>query len=206
MSGRPTVAAFDVDGTLTRRDCVVPFLRRVAGTTSLLGKLVRSVRRVAGAAARRDRDSMRAIATEAAFAGRRADDVGACGREFAREVHESWLRDEAVGWLRRHRERGDDVVLVSASYEVYLDPLGDLIGAAGVLGTRLEQDRDGVLTGRLEGPNCRGVEKVRRFHRWLDDHRGGRSAVRVVAYGDSRGDRELLDDADEAIWVGGRAR
>src|SRR5215510_540176 len=37
---RPVVAAFDVDGTLTTRDCVTPFLRRAAGLrlwTTLLG-------------------------------------------------------------------------------------------------------------------------------------------------------------------------
>ena len=31
---QPVVAAFDVDGTLTTRDCVVPFLRHVAGTAA----------------------------------------------------------------------------------------------------------------------------------------------------------------------------
>ena len=37
---RVRVAAFDVDGTITRRDCVVPFLRRVAGTATLGRRLV----------------------------------------------------------------------------------------------------------------------------------------------------------------------
>ncbi len=49
------VAAFDVDGTLTRRDCVVPFLRRVAGTRLLTQGMLRQGVAVSGAAARRDR-------------------------------------------------------------------------------------------------------------------------------------------------------
>lgn len=32
----PIVAAFDVDGTLTVRDCVRPFLERLGGKTGLL--------------------------------------------------------------------------------------------------------------------------------------------------------------------------
>jgi hypothetical protein len=43
---------------------------------------------------------------------------------------------------------------------------------------------------------------VRRLHHWLDEQCGGRSAVDLVAYGDSPGDRELLADADVAHWVG----
>ena len=42
------VAAFDVDGTLTRRDCVVPFLRRVAGTRLLTQGMIRQSGAVTG--------------------------------------------------------------------------------------------------------------------------------------------------------------
>jgi phosphatidylglycerophosphatase C len=123
-------------------------------------------------------------------------------------VYERWLRPEAVESLRSHLDAGDTVLLVSASFEVYLRPLADLLGASDVLAVRLEVDDAGVLTGRLDGPNCRGAEKVVRLHDWLDRHLGGRDAVYLSAYGDSRGDREMLADADEAHWLsrGGRPR
>jgi phosphatidylglycerophosphatase C len=70
------------------------------------------------------------------------------------------------------------------------------------LGARLAVDDRGVLTGALDGPNCRGTEKVVRLHEWLGAHVGGRTAVELIAYGDSSGDRELLADADIAHWVG----
>ena len=73
--------------------------------------------------------------------------------------------------LRRHVDAGDTVVLVSASFEVYLRPLAALLGAHDVLAVRLEVDADGILTGRLDGPNCRGPEKVVRLHEWLDRER-----------------------------------
>ena len=92
------------------------------------------------------------------------------------------------------------MVLVSASFEVYLRPLGELLAVDEVLATRLEL-ADGIATGALDGPNCRGPEKVRRLHDWADSEFGGRTNVRVVAYGDSAGDRELLADADEAHWM-----
>ena len=98
----------------------------------------------------------------------------------------------------RHRAAGDRVVLVSASFEVYLRPLGELLGVDDVLGTRL-QLADGVVTGALDGPNCRGPEKVRRLHDWIDREIRRPRPMRVVAYGDSDGDREILADADGPI-------
>jgi phosphatidylglycerophosphatase C len=200
-AGRPRVAAFDVDGTVTRRDCVVPFLRLVGGTSTLALGLLYRTGRVVPVLTRRDRDALKGVVAHLTFAGRRAADVAALGRAFAGTVHDGWLRSDTMELMETHRAAGDDVVLVSASFEAYLVPLGDRLAVSGVLGTRLVAGSDGRLTGELEGPNCRGPEKVRRLHAWLDRHHGGRDAVDVVAYGDSPGDRELLADADVAHWI-----
>jgi phosphatidylglycerophosphatase C len=200
--GRRRVAAFDVDGTITRRDCVVPFLRRVVGTSTLGRRLAVQTGSLSAMAARRDRDGLKAAAAAAAFAGQPLDRVEAIADEFARSVYATGLRADTVALLDGHRTRGDTVLLVSASFEVYLRPLAELLGADDVLAARLDVGSDGRLTGRLAGANCRGPEKVRRLHAWFDEHTGGRSNVHLTAYGDSSGDRELLADADVAHWAG----
>lgn len=196
------VVAFDVDGTVTSRDCVVPFLRRVGGTSRIVAGLGRRPLALAGAAARRDRDRLKALATSAALRGRVAAEVVATAGRFAAEVYEDRLRAEIVGSLRRHLADGDTVVFVSASYEVYLRPLAGLLGVGHVLGTRLAVADDGTLTGDLDGPNCRAGEKVRRLDAWLGTLGRTRGDIHLTAYGDSGGDRELLLDADVAHWVG----
>lgn len=202
MNERRRVAAFDVDGTLTTTDCVVPFLRRTAGTSKLVGRMLASPLALAGAAVRRDRDALKAASAAAAFRGVPVDALEADGAVFAREVFDQRLRTDAAQALRRHVDAGDTILLVSASFEVYLRPLAELLGADDVLAVRLATDDRGVLTGHLDGANCRGPEKVVRLHDWLDRHAGGRAAVHLSAYGDSAGDRELLADADEAHWLG----
>ncbi len=199
---RPRVAAFDVDGTLTTTDCVVPFLRRTVGTPTLVGRMLQSPLGLVTATLRRDRNALKEASAVATFRGLPVQAVEADGEVFAREIYDRRLRTSVVESLRRHVDDGDTVVLVSASFEVYLRPLASLLGAHEVLAVRLDVDDDGMLTGRLDGPNCRGPEKVVRLHEWLDRHAGGRTAVHLSAYGDSRGDRELLADADEAHWVG----
>jgi phosphatidylglycerophosphatase C len=198
------IAAFDVDGTLTRRDCVVPFMREIAGTPVVVSRLLRAPARLGSAAWRRDRDDLKAMSAGAAFRGVAFTDLQASAERFAERVHREWLRSEIVEHLDDHRRSNDVVVLVSASFEVYVEPLARRLGAHHALASRLEVDETGRLTGALEGPNCRGPEKVRRLHEWLESAHGGRSAVHVTAYGDSPGDRELLADADVARWVGKR--
>jgi phosphatidylglycerophosphatase C len=196
------VAAFDVDGTLTRHDCVVPFLRRVAGAGRIGRGLLRNGATVGRATLRRDRDALKAASALAAFRGEDVERVQAEAAAFALSVFERDLRPEAVAALRAHQEAGDTVLLVSASFEIYLRPLAELLEIDDVLAVGLDVDADGRLSGRLCGANCRGPEKVRRLHAWLGEFAGGRPAVHVTAYGDSRGDRELLADADVAHWMG----
>lgn len=195
------IAAFDVDGTLTRRDCVVPFIRKVAGIRPVATQLARNARQTIPAVVRRDRDRLKALGARAAFAGRNVDDVQQLADIFAAEVFATGLRPDKWSAMSRHAAAGDQIVLVSASFEVYLRPLAELLGAHDVLAVRLENDGD-TFTGNLLGPNCRGPEKVHRLSEWLDEHHGGRANVHVTAYGDSTGDRELLLDSDTAVYVG----
>jgi phosphatidylglycerophosphatase C len=197
---RPVVAAFDVDGTLTTRDCVVPFLRRIAGTRQLTVGLGRHATRVAPALARRDRNALKAQAALVAFTGRPYVDVEASGREFAVYLQHARLRPDVLDRLAWHRRMGHHVVLVSASFGVYLRPLAEALGVDGVVATELTVE-DTRCTGALSGGNCRGIEKVRRLHAYLDERFGGRAAVELWAYGDSPGDLELLADADHAVWA-----
>ena len=194
------VAAFDFDETLTRRDTVVPFLRRLAGDRGLaLGLLARS-HRMAPAAMRRNRDALRAMATDQVFRGRPSADVEAHARDYGDQIYAVGLRPDTVARLAWHREAGHRVVIVSASYEQYVHVVGAHLGVDAVLATRLEVESD-RCTGRLLGANCRGPEKLTRLMRWLTDEGHSRDDVTLWAYGDSPGDRELLAAADHPHWV-----
>lgn len=194
------VAAFDFDATLTRRDTVVPFLRRLAGDRGLtLGLLARSPR-LAPAAMRRNRDALRAMATDQVFRGRPIAEVESHAREFGDQIFAVGLRPDTAGRLAWHQEAGHRVVIVSASYEHYVRVVGEHLGVDGVLATRLEVDAE-RCTGRLDGPNCRGPEKLIRLRRWLEEQDLTLDDVTLWAYGDSSGDRELLAAADHPHWV-----
>jgi phosphatidylglycerophosphatase C len=196
------VAAFDFDGTLSRKDCVAPFLRAVAGRIGLAARLATRPREVTTAALARDRDGLKAAAVRAVFRGRHRDEVEAVGRSFAQRVGARGLRPDTPQRLAWHLREGHRVVLVSASFGAYLRPLGAALGADAVLCTEPVVGADGCYTGELDGGNCRGAEKVRRLDAWLQ--RAGLAGATIWAYGDSPGDHALFARAHHHVDVRGR--
>ncbi len=110
------------------------------------------------------------------------------------------VRPDITARLDWHRGRGDAVLLVSASPEVYVGLVARRLGADGVIATRLAVGDDGRLTGHYDGANCRGPEKIRRLRRWIE--RSGITAPELWAYGNSRGDLSMLEAADVGVNVG----
>jgi len=200
VNDKMVVAAFDVDGTLTTRDCVRPFLERVAGRRRLVTSVLRRPLATIAAAVRRDRDRLKEIIVGCSLRGKLVADVEKKGEQFAQYVLVNWLRPDTLRRLRWHQRSGHRIVFVSASLAAYLRPMAQRLGIDDVLCTDSLRSGD-RYSDRLDGRNCRAAEKRRRFDQWLEEHRW--VDAEVWAYGDSAGDRELLERADHAVWVNG---
>jgi len=97
--------------------------------------------------------------------------------------------------LQWHLEQGHRCIIVSASIDIYLEPWAESFGVHDVICSRLASP-NGFVTGKLMGANCWGPEKVRR----LEEEFGNLEDYNLFAYGDSRGDRELLAAADHPFY------
>jgi phosphatidylglycerophosphatase C len=180
------VAAFDFDGTLTRRDSLVPFL------ASQVGRAVTARGIVAAAKTWGDRSARKQVLLDRTLAGRPVDEIVEAGEAYAARLVARGMRTDTLALLDDHRSNGHRPVIVSASPELYVQAAGRLLGIDDVLATRLEVDDRGRLTGRYDGRNCLGEEKVVRLEEWF----AGREATLLYAYGNSSGDDALLARAD----------
>lgn len=113
------------------------------------------------------------------------------------ERNKDIIRPKALEYIQKLLEEGRQVVIVTASIDLYVREicttlLGDTDHKITIIGTQLEI-KDGIATGCLASPNCYGCEKVRRIKALYPN----REAYKVIAYGDSRGDKELFEYADE---------
>lgn len=197
MSGRPVVAAFDFDGTITRRDTLLPFLVWLVGWSGLLRGVVPLLPLLLGYGLRLVPNSVAKERVLQHYLGGRADaDLRRIGEQYAREHLPAMVRPAALARLRWHLEQGHRCVVISASITHYVAPWARAAGCHDVIATGLAVDGAGRVSGRYAGANCYGAEKVRRLRELL----GVCADYEIYAYGDSRGDRELLALADHAYY------
>lgn len=199
-----TIAAFDFDGTITKRDTLIPFLAKAAGParfTSVCAQLgLLGVRRRIPIT---DRDAVKERMIELLLAGRAEHDLRTLGERYARDLLTSdRLRPDMLARIAEHHRAGHTTILVSASLVYYLEPIARELHMDDVIGVEPEV-LDGVLTGHLTHPNVRAEQKAIRLRAWLGASADGPlDGIDVHAYGNSSGDHELLAMSSPAWWLG----
>ncbi|MEM8641236.1 MAG: HAD-IB family hydrolase [Cyanobacteria bacterium P01_G01_bin.54] len=182
------LAAFDFDGTLTRHDSLLPFLRFCVGWQQFYwGLLVLSPMLLAYALKRIPNHLAKEKLLTYFLAGQDPEGLRSLAQTFATERLPTFLRPEAIARLRWHQQQGHRTILVSASLALYLKPWAQTMGIDSVLSSQLAM-LNGRYTGRLAGKNCYGPEKVARLQQAVGDL----APYTLYAYGDSQGDRALL--------------
>ena len=202
-----TVAAFDLDGTLTRRDTLLPFLLATAGPLAVTKGLIAvgiPLTQAVLVDSNSRRGDMKSELLRRVLGGRDSEELRVAGQRYAHKLLATGLRETTLEPWRAHAAEGHELVIVSASPELYVHPLAVLLGGIG-LGTRLQVRPDGTVSGEIDGLNCRGPEKVRRLDEWLRASGSTDPAtVEVYAYGDSSGDDDLLARATRSTRMGRR--
>jgi len=186
------LALFDFDGTITTHDSYREFLlfsfgkmRFITGILRvspwLLAYLLRLV----------SNQTAKEKVTEVFFAGMSRADFDKHASAFVKQKLNSMIRPAAMKKILWHMQQKHRIIVVSASFSDFLKFWCEQ-HQPELISTNLEEN-GGVLTGRFATPNCYGPEKVKRLkeHLQLDQYET------IYAYGDSRGDREMLEIAHE---------
>ncbi|MDE6309448.1 MAG: HAD-IB family phosphatase [Muribaculaceae bacterium] len=187
-----TISAFDFDGTITRRDTLSLFIRHVVGlwryywlVTTMLIPIASALLGIG------DRGKVKERLLGKVLGHMPLSQLQHYAYTF-RIKYDNILRPKAIAKIRRALDMGHRVVVITASPEEWVSPFfADR--RISVVGTQLA-DENGLLTGKFSTPNCYGAEKLRRLEALIPRD----TWARLIAYGDSRGDKELLAAADEA--------
>jgi len=130
----------------------------------------------------------------ALFKGVSMADFNILCKDFA-VVIQKMVKPEALKRIEWHRQNGHEIIIISASVENWIMPWATLNGIDTVLATQI-QVIDGFITGKFLSKNCHGAEKVNRLLQHLPD----RENYILYAYGDSSGDKDLLQFADHKFY------
>ena len=194
------VAAFDFDGTLTRRDTLLPFLIRSLGWPKFLRALLRSSPWLAAYALRlMSNHRAKARLLKVSLAGLSQVEAEQHAQRFVTHYLPTQWQPWAMAQLLQHQRQGHHCVIVSASPGVYLHAVAASLGVDAVLCTEMTLN-DGRYTGAMATPNCHGEQKVIRLQAWLRDTFPADAKPVIHAYGDTKGDFPLLCLADPAYY------
>jgi len=190
------IAVFDLDGTITRRDTLWPYLRGWVRRHPRAGFWPRSAWAAAQFALDRDRGRLKARLIRIAMGGASRADVAAWSEEYVASLGDSVLCPGALAAVAQHRAAGDRLVLLSASVDLYVPEIGRRLGFDETVCTAVAW-RGERLDGALAGPNRRGEEK----RRCVEALRAAHPALSVVAYANAGSDFPHFRAADEAVLV-----
>lgn len=191
------IYAFDFDGTLTTKDTLLEFIRFAKGSGQMFrGFLLFSPLLLLMKLHLYPNWKAKQQVLSYFFKGMNIDDFNALCTHFA-EQNKHLLRPAGIEKVRQAiEEEQATVLIISASIDNWVRPFFDEIDKKiQVLGTQIETT-EGRLTGQFTTKNCYGQEKVNRLTA-LYPHR---EAYELIAFGDSRGDKELLDFADKGFY------
>lgn len=192
------LALFDMDGTLTRRDTFFPFvlgllLRHPARWPRValllfpaIGYLLRQL----------DRGALKGAILHCLFAGMPRAVVQARAQRYATTVVPERLFPQALQAFRAHQAAGDHVVVLSASPDLFVPEIAQVLGANEVICTQVRWT-DERLDGRLAGPNRRDHEKLH----VLQQLRARLPGLPVIAYGNSAADLIHMYECEQAVYV-----
>lgn len=197
IASKQTIAAFDFDGTLTYCDSLLPFLCFSAGSLTTIGRLaIQSPQLISYVFGKASRQETKEGVLKRFLPLMSFEEATAKGEQFASNCLNRLVRAEGIKCLQWHLDRGHRCILVSANIDLFLIPWAKQMGFHDIITSRCEIGDNGLFTGRLVGLNCWGPEKVRRLQELI----GSREQYLLYAYGDSRGDRELLAFADYSFY------
>ncbi len=193
------LAVFDLDSTLTRKDTYLDFLlrflmshpQRLPRTAGLPLDVIRFK------LGQRNNSWLKQRFLQAVLGGVCRWELDTFSRRFVDRLWRRGMRQSVLERLAQHREAGDRLILVTASFDFYVRLLSEKLGIHEVVATGAEW-RDDRLSGKLAGQNCYGAEKLRRLDILLGEQR---DSYHVTAYSDHHSDTELLAWADTAVAV-----
>lgn len=210
------IFVFDFDGTLTHADTLLAFIRFACGPVRMcMGFALYAPLLVLMKLKLYPNYKAKQKVFAHFFRGMTLTRFDALCTAFAQQS-EHLLRPAARNFINTVRSEAYAMAIVSASIDNWVRPFAEMYLQSDnsqdnrqsnsqdnksslpiiVLGTKVEVDSAGCLTGRFATPNCYGPEKVRRIEAvWPH-----REQYDVSAFGDSRGDKEMLAYADQGYF------
>ena len=190
-----TIAFFDFDGTLTKKDTLLGFIINSFSPYEIIKAVIFLSPVLLKFLFKIENNS---ISKEKIFCyffrGLSEEKMLSMGANYALKKLPKIIRPLALDKIRWHKKHGHEVVIVTASTKYWIEPWAKKYSVK-LIATELENINN-MFTGRYKGLNCHGKEKVQKISREYDLN----IFDIIYAYGDSSGDKQMLELADHCFY------
>lgn len=199
------LAIYDMDRTVTRTGTYTPFLlhaaRAIAPWRLALAPLVPFAMAAYGLKLI-DRRRMKEVSQHLLIGGRipRAR-LAPATESFADLMVDTNIHPGARRRIAEDRAAGRRLVLATASYRFYVEPIARRLGFDDVIATGSVLGLDDIVHAKIDGDNNYGPAKLRLVQAWLAAQGIDRADAHIRFYSDHVSDAPVLEWADEPFAV-----
>lgn len=118
--------------------------------------------------------------------------------DFMIKTIEPMIKTGKADLLKKHKEAGDDVIIITATNDFVTAPIAKRLGVDTLIATQAQKINN-KFTGKLRGTPCFQEGKVTRLKEWLNTN--SKTLENSLFYSDSINDLPLLELVDTAIAV-----
>ncbi|WP_299329678.1 HAD-IB family hydrolase [Parasphingopyxis sp.] len=197
------IALYDLDKTITKRPTFMPFLLHAAwrherwrllflpGLLFLFGGyLLRALDRAT--LKERMHDMLLGSPID-------ADKMAEIAESFAAATLDDNVHPQARAQIAAEKAQGNRLVLATASYAFYVEPLARRLGFDDVIGTLVKRDEEDRILAEIDGENCYGPAKLARVEAWATENGLAKDDIAVRFYSDSPTDRPVFEWSDQPV-------
>lgn len=189
------IAAFDFDGTITTKDTLFQFMVFALGWPKvIIGFVIFIPNFINYLLGNISNSQAKEILFSILFKGMPFDYFKNLGEKYQIQINQL-LNSKAVEKITWHKSQKHTLIIISASVVNWIEPWALQHGFEQVIAT-VPEVINGKLTGKFSTKNCHGAEKVNR----LLEQYPVRNSYELYAYGDSNGDKELLEEANYSFF------
>lgn len=182
---------FDFDGTLTYKDTMFLFLKfydpsRFSAQFIKHIPLFVLLKMKLG-----DAEKIKKSFISSILKGQTQNKIEVKAQEFFDHFYPEIIRQNALDFIANIDQDHTKSYLVTASLDIWVKPFAEKF-KMNLIATKAEF-KDGVFTGKFVGKNCNGPEKLSRIKSAIV----GEKYDKTIGFGDTDGDRQMLDWVDE---------
>jgi phosphatidylglycerophosphatase C len=190
------LALFDFNKTITKKNSSLDFFNYISNLHKFLKvkKILFLPVTISYAIGFISKNQLSELFLTFCFKGWKKSYIDEIAKRYADTLLTKIIRPIALNQIKKHKLNGDRVVVVSASFDFLIEKWCLKNGLEFICSSI--QTKNGSITGKFEGKCCDGIEKVKRIQKKYNIE----NYDTIFAYGDSRGDKDMLKIADIGFY------